>query len=255
LGYGDLNDFRKDFVITRETTVIVRKDNQKFAEIPIRISGESRVMPAAVNGTSRVKYLVVKARGHRILLGDGETLDLVRGDRLKILDTFPSHPCPSAFKVNFKGFVGDKEDNTGEDRGYDINTGVDLMNRYSLGRAGKIYEIIASGGENVLGRFFVSLNPPELDYLILEVNDQNLRVLRPGGTISLSRSDELGLEEVQTNLYSKNGIHLSVNGHELTPGAKQGVAMLVGDQVGKWKHDALIKKGPLVLGRVHINVQ
>ena len=75
----------------------------------------------------------------------------------------------------------------------------------------------------------MSLNPPKLDYLIFTVNGRCHKVLRSDGTISLSRSDELGLEEMQTNLYSKSGIHLSVNGHMLTPGVKQGVAMLVGD--------------------------
>ena len=38
LGHGDLNDYRKDFEILRNTSLVVRKDNHKVAEIPIRIS-------------------------------------------------------------------------------------------------------------------------------------------------------------------------------------------------------------------------
>ena len=39
LGYGGLNDYRKDFEIFRNTSIIVRKDNHKFAEIPLSING------------------------------------------------------------------------------------------------------------------------------------------------------------------------------------------------------------------------
>ncbi|HUU41060.1 MAG TPA: M14/M99 family metallopeptidase, partial [Desulfatiglandales bacterium] len=38
LGYGSLNDFRKDFLIYGDTSVIIRKDNKVFSQIPIRVS-------------------------------------------------------------------------------------------------------------------------------------------------------------------------------------------------------------------------
>ena len=43
LGYGGLNDFRRDFSIFRDSTIIVRKDNHTFAEIPIKIDKAQRV--------------------------------------------------------------------------------------------------------------------------------------------------------------------------------------------------------------------
>ena len=251
LGYGDINDLRKDYRITKETTLIVRKDNQEIAEIPIRISrrgGES----GEKDRTGKVKYLVIEAKGHRILLSNGETFDLVKGDHLKILDVIPSHPASSEIKINFKGFVSNWKNNTGEDRGYDINTSSDLMARFSLQKKGKIYEIIATEGTNILGQFFVKLNPPRLDYLVLKINDCFPKVLRPGDKIKISRGDELCLEEVQINLYNKQRVHLSINGHNLKPGEKQSMAMLIGDSVTSSSYEAFVKKDSLLLGRFNI---
>lgn len=109
---------------------------------------------------------MIEAKGRRILLSKGETLDLVEGDHLKILDVIPSRSDSSEVKINFKGFVGNWKNNTGEDTGYNINTSSDLMRRYSLHKKGEIYKIIVTKDINVLGQFYVKLNPPRLDYLI-----------------------------------------------------------------------------------------
>ncbi len=254
LGYGDISDLRKDFIITKDTNLIVRKDNQEIAEIPIRISQRSRES-GEKDRTEKVKYLVIEAKGHRILLSNGEILDLVEGDHLKLLDVIPSRPDSSEVKVNFKGFVSNWKNNTGEDRGYDINTSSDLMARFSLQKKGKIYEIIVTDGTNVLGKFFVKLNPPRLDYLVLKVNDCPPKVLRSGDSIKLSKGDELCLEEMQTNLYSKQRVHLSINGHSLMPGKKQSVAMLIGDSAASSRNEAFVKKDNLLLGKINIYLE
>jgi hypothetical protein len=254
LGYGDINDLRKDYRITKETTLIVRKDNQEIAEIPIRISrrGGER---GERDRTGKVKYLVIEAKGHRILLSNGETFDLVEGDHLKILDVIPSRLSSSEVKINFKGFVGNWKNNTGEDRGYDINTSSDLMARFSLQKKGKVYEIIVTEGTNVLGRFFVKLNPPKFNYLVLKVNDCPPKILRSGDSIKLSKGDELCLKEMQTNLYSKQRVHLSINGHSLMPGKKQSVAMLIGDSAVSSRNEAFVKKDNLLLGKINIYLE
>jgi len=251
LGYGDINDLRKDFIITKDTNLIVRKDNQEIAEIPIRISqrsGESTL-------NAKVKYLVIEAKGHRILLSNGKTLDLVEGDNLKILDVIPSRLSSSEVKINFKGFVGNWKNNTGEDRGYDINTSSDLMARFSLKKKGKVYKIIVTEGTNVLGQFFVKLKPPKLNYLVLKVNDCPPKILRSGDSIKLSKGDELCLKEMQTNLYSKQRVYLSINGHSLMPGKKQSVAMLIGDSAVSSINEAFVKKDNLLLGKINIYLE
>ena len=127
LGYGGVNDYRKDFPIFRNTTLIVRKDNHKFAELPIRISKRKSRGDKKAGNLRRIDGFVIETRGHRMLLSNGETLEVIRGDKLKIVDVLPTTHRSSGIKVNFKGFVGDKKNNTGEDRGYAIDTGTALM--------------------------------------------------------------------------------------------------------------------------------
>jgi hypothetical protein len=262
LGYGDLNDYRKVFQIFRDTTIITRKDNHIFAEIPVRVTearpekaGTPPPPPAAGPGPGepkRVDYFVIEAKGHRLLLANGETLNLAKGDAMKIVDVLP--PGMSGLEVNFKGFVGNWKNNTGEDRGYRIETGTALMTRYSLNKQGRLYEILASKGETVLGRILVELAPPKLDHLVLGVNGHEHVFLRPGETVALSPEDTISLEEIQTNLHSQKGIHLSINGHKVGPGEK----VRLGDLPGRGaspRRPIDAKMGPLVLGRVFVDLR
>ncbi len=162
LGYGGVNDLRKDYAIFRDTSILVRKDNQKVAEIPVTITEKGAGEESRTTSlTKRMDYFVIEAKGHRLLLANGETLHLVRGDELKIIDVLPRAPSSSGVKVNFKGFVGYPSNNTGEDRGFTINTGSDLLERFSLDGKGEAYEIVVNQGETILGRGVVKLASPE----------------------------------------------------------------------------------------------
>jgi len=158
LGYGDLNDYRQNFEIFRDTSILVRKDNHKFTAIPIKIIGDRSTFPVKLRSAD-LNYLVIEAKGLRLLLSDKEVLTLVRGDKLRIVDVLPDDL--QEVTVNFKGFVGDKINNTGEDRGYLIDTSKDLMKRYSLHNKGGLYQIVISRGseENTLARIFIKIVP------------------------------------------------------------------------------------------------
>ena len=253
LGYGGLNDYRKDFVIFRDTTLIVRKDNHEFAEIPIKMSARRLGQENKTERVKKIDHFVIETKGYRLLVSAGETLCLVRGDKLKIVDVLPSIVGSPGIEVNFKGFVGDWKNNTGEDRGYTVDTGTALMKRYSLHKKGEFYEIIASQEGNVLGRIIVRLDPPKMEHLILKVNNNKHHFLRSEETISLSLKDKIYLEEVGTNLYSKKGIHLYINGHKIEPGEERELKELC-TSPGHVNNQASIKKGPLVLGRIFIDM-
>lgn len=62
--------------------------------------------------------------------------------------------------VNFKGFVGNWKNNTGEDRGYLIDTGRDLLARYSLHGQRKVYKIVVLQGKEILGKMLVRIIEP-----------------------------------------------------------------------------------------------
>lgn len=253
LGYGDLNDYRRGFAIFRETTIIVRKDNHRFAEIPVRISEKSLGDERTTSRPKKIEYFIIEMKGHRLLLPSGKTLYMVRGDKLKIVDVLPSDPILSGLKVNFKGFVGDRKNNTGEDRGYVIDTEKDLLKRYSLHKKGESYEIIASQGDRVMARIVLKLRPPRMDYIILRINNHRHLFLRSEDAVSLNMDDEICVEEIQTNLYSNKGVHLSINGHKIKPGDIRKLDALYSAQ-GYSNHQVQVKKGPLVLGKVFIHM-
>ena len=248
LGYGDLNDYRQAFKIYRDTSLIVRKDNQTFGEIPIKISKTKINEDHPVVNVNKIEYLKVAAKGHQMLLTNGDTLDLVRGDKMKIIEVIPKKV--DGITVNFKGFVGNKQNNTGEDRGYEIDTGIDLIKRYSLERKGRVYPIIITKNDKIIGKVHIRLTQPKLDYLVLKVNDNRHILLRSDDRVSLSLKDRICLEEIQTNLYSRAGIHLHVNGHRM----KRGEARLMNELDVTHTNRFDIRKGSLVLGKVFISM-
>lgn len=266
LGIGELNDYRKSFTIMKDTSMIVRRDNDKFGEIPIRISkrgkeeakkdekGVKKDEPPppqkSVTPSADLQYFVVELRGNRLLLGKGETLTLVKGEKVKVVDLLPSFPDGSGVKVNFKGFVADFQHNKGEDRGYEIDTAADLMERFSVDKKGDTYEVVAAQGENVLGRMFVKIITPKMEYLVLRVNDQKYLLLRAENKITLSLRDTICLEEVQTNLGTKSDLHLSINGRKLKPGESLLVQEIC--KGGGAPQAAVLEKGNLSLGKFYI---
>ena len=225
LGCGDLSDIHKDFRIDRNTSIIIRKDNQTFAEIPVTVAkgagpGTRAAAHPSAAATERVDSFVIEALGRKILIENGGTLDLVRGDTLKIMDVIPAM-APDRVTVNFKGFVGDWKNNTGEDRGYVVQTNEKaLIGRYALNQKGNVYEVVATrnSDEKLVGRFLVRLHPARMNYLLLRLDDQRLVGLKPGDSLSLNGIRQVRLEDVRTNLFCDDDITLRINGHTLKRG-------------------------------------
>jgi hypothetical protein len=255
LGYGGVNDLGKDYAIFRDTSILVRKDNQQVAEIPVRITEKGAGEESRTTSlTRKIDFLVIEAKGLRLLLANGETLHLVRGEELKIIDILPRAPSSSGVKVNFKGFVGDPSNNTGEDRGFTINTGSDLMERFSLDGKGEAYEIVVTQGETLLGRGIVRLASPQVEFLVLRVNGHGLHILKPKAAFSVSREDTICIEEVRTNLSSSDGLSLKINGQPVLPGEVKAVKEL--HPASRTSDTQLkVEKGSLVLGMVTLNVR
>ena len=63
--------------------------------------------------------------------------------------------------VNFKGFVANQGNNTGEDRGpSNQSPPLSLLERYSLAKGQKVYEVVVEQGNKSLARMKVELKPP-----------------------------------------------------------------------------------------------
>jgi len=255
VGYGGVNDLGKDYAIFRDTSILVRKDNEQVAEIPVRITEKGAGEESRTSsGIKKIDYFMIEAKGYRLLLANGETLHLVRGDEMKIIDILPRAHSPSGVKVNFKGFVGDPSNNTGEDRGFTINTGSDLMERFSLDGKGETYEIVVTQGETLLGRGIVKLASPKVEFLVLRVNGHGHHILKPKSAFAVSREDTICIEEIRTNLSSSDGVSLKINGQTVLLGEEKSVKELY--PAAKASDSQLkVEKGSLVLGMITLNVR
>ena len=251
LGYGSLNDFREDISIHKDTRLLIRKDNKVFATIPVRASGDRGSYMRTLAHT-RVTHFIIEADGRKQLIENGGTLKIIRGDSLKVIDILPeSLARQQDLIVNFKGFVGNWKNNTGEDRGYSIDTARDLLERYSIHGKRKLYRIVVLHGKATLGEMFVSIAEPSFEYLIVRLNNQTY-VLKNGETIDASMNDYLTVEAVQGNVVWESKIQIRANGDLLRPGKAIMVREITGAGIPTLKID--LTRGELFLGEVYIRI-
>ncbi len=162
-GVGNINDIRKNIRITHPTRIVVRKDyypcgrvyltldrNLARATHGVRISDQPPKAPL-------LTHFKVKVNGQARMVANNEALKLVTGDALELIDVVVDIGNSEDIIVNFKGYVGDRQNNTGEDRGYTIHTGRDLWKRYSVDRKGRRYKVIASYDGEDIGKMLVDL--------------------------------------------------------------------------------------------------
>jgi hypothetical protein len=164
--YGTISDMRKQFPITRPTRVVVRKDYYPCGSVFIALNGgeKKKTIPATTASVSKLTEVPPKLKDFKIRINGAkksyanyDRATIKKGDLLEILDVTAHHGDPSAWVVNFKGFVGDRKENTGEDRGYVIHTDKDLWIRYSLDKKGRSYQIVVTYEDKILGKLFIDL--------------------------------------------------------------------------------------------------
>jgi hypothetical protein len=80
--------------------------------------------------------------------------------QLVIEDLLTGKIDPALYIVNFKGFVGNTQNNSGEDRGYVIDTSKPvLIKRYSLNKKGLQYHVLTTLNGKEVGKIFVEIQP------------------------------------------------------------------------------------------------
>jgi len=163
IGMGGINDLGRPFRIEYPTRIIIRKDSFKCAIVNISLSKERgvaaipRVAELADSVTlPRLEFVTLIVNTRRIEVSAEDTVEVPSGAVLEITEAVIDKPAyGKSLVVNFKGFVGDKSNNTGEDRGYKIDTGKGLMQKYSLDGKGLAYPIVVSCLNKEIGRVVV----------------------------------------------------------------------------------------------------
>lgn len=167
IGQGGINDLGKPFRIDYPTRVVIRKDSFKCATVQLAVSDRLRTerqpRVAGLNtGPAKLELVTLLIDGQRREVADGDTLEVPRGTVLELVDavTGQSAACAGELVVNFKGFVGDTRNNTGEDRGYKIDTGGALLERYNVASGGQVYPIVVTCSDREIGRVMVKIIEP-----------------------------------------------------------------------------------------------
>ena len=163
IGLGGVNDLGKPFKINFPTRVIIRKDSFRCATVKLAftenrvVTGVPRVAELAAR-LPRLEFLALLVDGRRVEVAGGATLEVSVGSVLEITDAVLDKPSyGKTLQVNFKGFVGDRNFNTGEDRGYKIPTDRGLLRRHSIDGLGTAYPIVVSCQGKEIGRVIVQL--------------------------------------------------------------------------------------------------
>jgi tetratricopeptide (TPR) repeat protein len=137
------------------------KPSRAFAAAPQKKEPQA-TSPQEVNSVSEerasvaFKNLTLELNGKTLTLKNGEHLKVKRGDSIVLKEIAVEGVSPKDVKVNFLGFE-DTTDNTGEDRGYTINTASDLWEKYSLDGKGDTYTITIEKEGDRLGTIYVDL--------------------------------------------------------------------------------------------------
>ena len=227
LGLGTINDFRQMFTIRKPTFIVAQKDHIKFGRIPLALRSPGSPAPvqtAQVSGRFRVQSFIIEVEGKREIVPNGGRLEAVDGDRIRVVDiNTDGPPPPTGTAVNFKGFVANKARNTGEDRGYLIKTATDLLERYSLSRTERIYEIVVEQGRRVLGRMTVRLNKPRLNFVILSHNGGPRLRLNNGESYRIRPGDHVRVLDIETNVPANRGVKVDVRGHVVKDNDAEGL--------------------------------
>ncbi len=203
LGVGTVNDFRRKIRIDRPTRIVVRKDYTPCGSVYLETGGSD--LPTATvsdrtGGGPGMLLFRVRTNGEERIYPNNGRVSLVRGDLFQVVDVISGSIDPSTVTVNFKGFVGNTRHNSGEDRGYTIDTAEGLWPRYSLDRKGKTYQVVVSREDEALGNLYVDIAEPELKYIVVQQEGGPLLCLSPGGAAFSAPDAPLRLVDIRTNL-------------------------------------------------------
>jgi Carboxypeptidase controlling helical cell shape catalytic len=207
LGVGSMNDLRKSFVISADTDIVVRKDHLACGHVHLAVDAKTPNRPAAPVSESNTLGFIVRVNGRQYYYENGGRALLVLGDRFEVVDVVLPKEIRGRVTVNVRGYVNDPLNNTGEDRGCLIDTGKDLLRRYSVDREGRHYLVLVESDREI-GRLHLMLEPPQLHYLVACIDGKEKRWYRAGETIQVGRQQTLQVMDIKGNTAPEEALGL-----------------------------------------------
>jgi len=266
VGLDTINDLRKPIAIRAPTRIVVRKDYYPCGSVYIDIGPPAPTAtvaaaapPAQAAQQSGPLFFKLKRNGITEYYNNYGRFKIIRGDIFEIVDVVTTLADPSDLVVNLKGFVGQRSQNTGEDRGYRINSGKDLWKRYSLKKKGRKYQVIVTLEDEEVGKLFIDLAEPEFKHAIFGFADGSLRCFIPGSTMDVSPDAPPQLVALATNINQNSGVRAYLSGPGVKPRRIKIKTPLFKDQAlpratpadNTYRLD--VRRGKVSLGFININ--
>lgn len=163
IGFGNqFNDMKKELMVTESTRIVAKKDFYKCGSVFLDIDPNGtatidKILVSESKENGKLQYKL-KINGESKIVDNYGRVKIQMGDKLIIEDILTGKIDPSRYIVNFKGFVGNIQNNSGEDRGYMIDTakGV-LIKRYSLDKKGERYHVLTTLDGKEVGKIFIDI--------------------------------------------------------------------------------------------------
>jgi hypothetical protein len=164
IGLGNqFNDMKKRLIVNESTRIEAKKDFYTCGSVFLDIDPKGsrvekkQVIVSESSKTSSLRYKL-KINGRLKIVDNYSHVIIRRGDKFIIEDIIAGIVDPSKYIVNFKGFVGNSRNNSGEDRGYLIDTGKKvLMKRYSVNKKDQHYYVLTTLNGKEVGKIFIDI--------------------------------------------------------------------------------------------------
>lgn len=235
LGHGGRNDKGMEVAIHRPLTIRVRKDAELCGEVSIMPQSETESEGRSVVLAS---HFILRINGKPVQVHSGQTQDVLSGDKVTIID-YVDRAGRVADVVNLKGFVGQKGQNTGEDRGFTADVSSDLMPAWSLNKKGRQYAIVARSRGETIDQMILRISAPEVSHAVVQFENEEPVLVKSGERVELDKAAVFSLLSVvspgnlllrefectvngkRVEAYSNIPLDLRINRIELRRGGKK----------------------------------
>jgi hypothetical protein len=144
----------------------------------------------------QLDYVKIRIGDETFHLQKGQTLSVLKGDKFLIDSAALVGNRLGINRIDFVGYANSA--GARDDSKRWIDSGKDLIPRYSVGGSGDRYSIKVYRLGKVSGEVFIQVVEPSLNYAIVSINGER-RMLRASDILSVSATDQFKVEKVVTN--------------------------------------------------------
>ncbi len=205
VGVGTMNDMGKSFIISKSTTINLRKDNKQLTRINLNVDKTEKL---AVRAEYQGIKIMIDNVPYEILPEKTLTVDTP-----KTIQVVGSLNDEKDLVINFVGYANLK--GTPDDKGYIIHTPEDLIPKYSLNN-GTLWEIDVYKNHKIIAKHYINFNQ-NAQYKLQYTLNQKSYTINTGDTLFCKTGDLLYIEKALIGDRTKKDIKINIAGYISNP--------------------------------------